>query len=120
MVRPRRVSISIEAVNSFFMGESKNGGQPRPVLRCERADGSLYVFESSGGTPASGSENNDQMLLRVTVPYDEASLKHPVKKWLEVARVLYRLVCVGSHLMVGVPRPNDPSSATDAGKERGS
>ena len=96
--------------------ENKQCPQSKSVVVIERPDGSLNVAESASHQQTTLSENKGLAILRVSVLYDKTRLKHPVKKWSEIIKIVYRLVFFGCHVVMCAMSPNDPSSATAATK----
>jgi len=86
--------------------ENKQCPQSKPLIVIERPDGSLNVSESASHQQTPLSENERLSILCVTVLYDKTRLKHPVKKWPEIIKIVYRLVFFGCHVVMCAKSPN--------------
>lgn len=69
------------------------------VLRGDGLNGGVQGLKGGGDAGPRGGEHDRLMLLGVTVPFDQARLKHPVQQFLETGKVIWRLVSVGWHLL---------------------
>lgn len=78
---------------------NEKGPQVEAVSGTDGLHGGVKNLEGAGDVCARGRENDRLNVLCVHVTFDEARLRHPVKKFLEAGKVLGGLVSMGWHLL---------------------
>lgn len=78
-------------------GEQRPQTQPLTVIK--GGESSFNVAQCAGSDQSPISKLIRPAVLRVHVAYDKARLKHPVKKWAEIVKVIWQLAITGFHLL---------------------
>jgi hypothetical protein len=79
------------------IGEPEIMPQSKPVLIAHGANGFFKVLDCQSNVKSFGGETHGPGLVSVSVCFNQASLQHPVKKFVETFKVCFRLVLVGYH-----------------------
>lgn len=93
----------LQCMRGGVIGRRPAAGQkaPEPETICggNGSNGVVQGVEPGQHLSALGRPHNGVTLLRVTVGFDEARLQHPVQKYFELGKVIWRLVGCGVHLL---------------------